>query len=304
MKIETFFDADTATATYVVSDSDGKAAVIDSVLDYEPTLGKISTQSADRVIEYVRANGLSVEWLLETHVHADHLSAAWYLKSQIGGRIAIGEHIRDVLGYWVPVFDAAADTPQDGTQFDHLFADNEEFSIGGLRARVLHTPGHTPACVSYLIGDAIFVGDTIFMPYVGTARTDFPGGDAATLYRSIRERILSLPPETRIFTGHDYPPEGSPAAWQSTVGEQRKSNALIRDGVGEAEFVELRNGRDRGKAAPRLILPSVQVNLRAGRLPSRNENGRRYVRIPLRGEWTDNNASGAEALRDQASAAL
>ncbi|MBX7058847.1 MAG: MBL fold metallo-hydrolase [Leptospirales bacterium] len=303
MHIQTFFEEDTATACYVVSDDQGRAAIIDSVLEFEAASAVITTRFADMLIEYVRRRKLRVEWILETHVHADHLSAAWYIKEQIGGKIGIGEHIREVLHYWVPLFRAEDETPLDGSQFDHLFADGERFQIGSLEVEALHTPGHTPACVSYRIEDAVFVGDTIFMPYVGTARTDFPGGDAGSLYDSIRTRILALPDTTRIFTGHDYPPAGQAPAWQSTVAEQRRTNLLLADGVERSEYIARRNERDRGKAAPRLLLPSLQVNLRAGRLPRAAGNGQRYLQIPLRGAWAAaQNADGSSAEMQSARA--
>jgi len=268
MQIKPFFDKDTATITYVVSDPATKAcAIIDSVLDYDPASGRTATTSADQVIAYIREQGLKVEWILETHIHADHLTAADYLKSKLGGKTAIGERIVDVLKHWVPVFGTANDTPQDGSQFDKLWKDGERFSIGNLKAEVFFTPGHTPACACYHIEDALFVGDTIFMPYVGTARTDFPGGNAATLYRSIH-KIFLLPDATRLFMCHDYPPEGNSPAWETTVGEQKKKNVLINESVSEAEYVKTRNARDHGKAPPKLLEPSLQRNLRAGKAGS------------------------------------
>lgn len=281
MKIEHFFDKDTATFTYVVSDPEtGKAAIIDPVLDYDMASGRTSTISADKVIGYVQENGLTVEWILETHAHADHLTGAHYLKEKLGGNIGIGEHIKDVLQFWVPLFNTAGDTPLDGSQFDHLFKDGEVFSIGSIEVKVMHTPGHTPACVSYVMGDAVFVGDTIFMPYVGTARTDFPGGSAEALYRSI-QKLLSLPEGTRIYTCHDYPPEGKEEGYVSTVADQKAHNSMVHDGVSEQEYVSARNARDKGKAVPRLLLPSIQVNLRAGELGMPEANGRQYIKIPL-----------------------
>jgi glyoxylase-like metal-dependent hydrolase (beta-lactamase superfamily II) len=281
MHIQPFYDPDTATVSYVVSDrASGQCAIIDPVLDYDPAAGATATTAADGIIAYVQASGLSVAWLLETHIHADHLTAAAYLKQRLGGRTGIGARITEVLEYWIPVFNTAGDTPADGAQFDHLFADDETFAIGDLSVRVMHTPGHTPACVSYLIGDAAFVGDTIFMPYMGTSRVDFPGGDAATLYRSIR-KILALPDPTRIFTGHDYPPAGSEPAWQSSVAEQKATNILIHEHVSEERYIEMRHARDRRLDVPRLILPAIQVNLRAGTLGSPEDNGRQYIKIPL-----------------------
>ena len=281
MKIEHFFDKNTATFTYVVSDpKTSKCAIIDSVLDYDMNAGKTTTVSADKVIAYVKEQGLSVEWILETHAHADHLTASHYLKEKLGGKIGIGEHIKEVLTFWVPLFNTVHDTPLDGSQFDHLFKDGETFSIGSIDVRVMHTPGHTPACLTYLMGDAAFVGDTIFMPYMGTARTDFPGGSAQTLYRSI-QKLLSLPENTRIFICHDYPPAGQSENYVSTVADQKAKNTMVHDGVSEAEYVAARNAKDVGKAVPRLLLPSIQVNLRAGDLGKAENNGVQYIKIPL-----------------------
>lgn len=281
MQIQHFFDQDTATFTYIVSDSVTKhCAIIDSVLNYDMNAGKTCTRSADELISYVRNNHLIVEWILETHVHADHLSAAAYLKESVGGKIAIGEHIKQVLDYWVPIFDTANDTFLDGRQFDHLFVEGEVFYIGKIPVKVLVTPGHTPACVSYHMEDAVFVGDTLFMPYVGTARTDFPGGSAGQLYDSI-QRILALPGGTRIFTGHDYPPEGKTPAFLSTVDEQKKHNHMIHDGVSRSAYVLSRNKKDENNSVPRLLLPSIQVNLRAGQFGTASANGVQYLKIPL-----------------------
>jgi glyoxylase-like metal-dependent hydrolase (beta-lactamase superfamily II) len=279
--IKSFFDPDTFTVSYVVSDPETRtAAIVDSVLDFNPNSGRTATTSADRIVSYVRENGLRVEWLLETHAHADHLSGAPYLRSILGGRIGIGEHIRDVQKVFKPVFNAETDFATDGRQFDHLFTDGEEFRIGQLSGRVLHTPGHTPACVAYVIGDAAFVGDTMFMPDGGTARTDFPGGDARTLYRSIK-RVLSLPAETRLFICHDYSPNGRAPMWETTVAEERAKNIHVRDGISEDEFVAMRRTRDRTLDMPRLLMQSVQVNMRAGELPPAEDNGVRYLKIPL-----------------------
>ncbi len=281
MKIEHFFDHDTSTFTYVVSDpATQKCAIIDSVLDYDMNAGKTATISADRVITYVKENGLTVEWILETHAHADHLTASHYLREELGGKIAIGEHIKEVLKFWVPLFNTAHDTALDGSQFDHLFKDGEIFSIGSIEVKVMHTPGHTPACVSYLMGDAAFVGDTIFMPYVGTARTDFPGGSARELYRSI-QKLFSLPESTRIFTCHDYPPQGEKEGYVSSIADQKAKNSMVHDGVSEGEYVAARNAKDVGKAVPRLLLPSIQVNMRAGDLGKAEANGIQYIKIPL-----------------------
>lgn len=279
--VKAFFEPDTSTVTYVVQDPAGRhCAIIDPVLDYDPKAARTSTHSADAIVEQVRKNGLEVAWLLETHAHADHLTAAAYLQERLGGRIAIGEHIREVQSRFGPLFDMGPEFRADGSQFDQLFRDGDTFPIGALTARVLHTPGHTPACVTYVIGDVAFIGDTLFMPDYGTARADFPGGDARTLVRSIR-RILSLPADTRLFTGHDYRPGGREARWESTVVEQRAHNVFIRDSVTEDEFVERRRARDQELGAPVLILPSLQVNIRAGRLPEPAANGIRYLRIPL-----------------------
>jgi glyoxylase-like metal-dependent hydrolase (beta-lactamase superfamily II) len=279
--IEAFFDRATCTVTYVVHVGDGSAcAVIDSVLDYDPKAGRISTQSADKVVEFVLAHGLRVEWLLETHAHADHLSAAQYLKTRLGGRIAIGENIRAVQGVFKRVFNLGAHVPDDGQQFDHLFTAGETFQIGELSAHAIHAPGHTPADMAYQIGDAVFVGDTMFMPDVGSARCDFPGGDAHTLYRSAR-KLLSLPNETRLYMCHDYPPQSRQPQWQTTVAEQRKGNIHLHDGNSEDTFVAMRTARDRTLDMPTLILPAVQVNIRAGALPEPEDNGTRYLKIPL-----------------------
>jgi len=276
------FDEVTNTVSYVVADPATRAAaLVDSVLDFDPKSGRTATTSADRMIALVRERGLTVEWILETHVHADHLSAAPYLKDRVGGRIGIGEHIREVQKVFRTLFNMEPGFVADGRQFDHLFAGGERFRIGQLEAQAIHTPGHTPADMTYVVGDAAFVGDTLFQPDYGTARCDFPGGDAHALYHSIR-RILSLPPETRIFTGHDYKAPGRDEySWESTVAEQRARNVHVRNGVSETEFVELRTARDRTLDMPKLILPSVQVNVRAGRLPPAEENGKRYLKIPI-----------------------
>ncbi|MEQ9812326.1 MAG: MBL fold metallo-hydrolase [Azospirillaceae bacterium] len=276
-----FFDADTNTVSYLVADpASGTAAIIDPVLDFDAAAGTTSTRSADTVIERVRQRGLTVDWIIETHAHADHLSAAPYLKEKLGGRIAIGGHIAEVQKVFKSVFNLEPAFAVDGRQFDHLFADGETFTVGTIPARAMHTPGHTPACMTYVIGDAAFVGDTLFMPDFGTARCDFPGGDARQLYRSIR-RILALPPETRLFTCHDYMPGGRQPAWESTVAEQRAANVHVKDGIDEDTFVDMRQERDRKLGMPKLIYPSVQVNIRAGELPQAEDNGIRYLKIPL-----------------------
>jgi glyoxylase-like metal-dependent hydrolase (beta-lactamase superfamily II) len=279
--VETFFDKATFTATHVVIDPASKhAAIIDSVKDYDPKSGRTSTASADAVIDYVKAEGLTVDWNLETHVHADHLSAAPYLKEKLGGEIAIGSRIDVVQGVFKSVFNAEPEFATDGRQFDRLFADGETFRIGELEATVMHTPGHTPACATYLIGDAAFVGDTLFMPDFGTARCDFPGGDARQLFQSIR-RILELPAETRLFMCHDYAPGGREYQWETTVAAERAENIHVKDGTSEDDFVKMRTERDAQLSMPVLILPSVQVNMRAGELPPPEDNGTRYLKIPL-----------------------
>ena len=274
-QVQAFFDPATWTVTYVVHDG-RSAAIIDSVLDYEPKSGRTATRSAERVIEFVRSRGLAVQWILETHAHADHLSAAPYLRAHLGGRIAIGQRIGEVQAIFREVFNLEKELPA----FDHLFTDGERFAIGALQAEAIHVPGHTPADMAYRIGDALFVGDTLFMPDVGTARADFPGGDARTLYRSIR-RLLALPDETRIFVCHDYPPHGREPRWQTTVAEERAGNIHVHDGVSEDQFVAMRTARDRTLEMPTLILPSIQVNIRAGALPLPEANGRSYLKIPL-----------------------
>ncbi|HEX5379306.1 MAG TPA: MBL fold metallo-hydrolase [Phenylobacterium sp.] len=280
--VKAFFDEATFTVTYVVRDPGSQAcAVIDSVLDYDPASGRTAERSADAVIAYVKAENLDVVWQLETHAHADHLSAAPYLKAALGGRLAIGEKIVRVQETFGKLFNAGPDFARDGRQFEHLFQDGERFAVGGLQAIALHVPGHTPACMAYVIGDAVFVGDTLFMPDYGTARCDFPGGDAATLYRSI-QRLLALPDATRVFLCHDYKAPGRDAyAWETTIAVERRDNVHLRDGVTEAQFVALRQARDAGLDMPRLILPSVQVNMRGGHLPEPEDNGVRYLKIPL-----------------------
>ncbi|MBA4742179.1 MAG: MBL fold metallo-hydrolase [Azoarcus sp.] len=275
------YDKITGTVTHIVHAGRGSAcAIIDSVLDYDPKSGRTSHRTADEVIAFVRDYDLRVEWILETHAHADHLSAAPYLKQQLGGRIAIGENIRRVQKVFRDIFNLEPQFRMDGSQFDHLFADDEVFRIGELEAQVMYVPGHTPACVAYHIGDAVFVGDTLFMPDVGTARCDFPGGDAHALFRSAR-RILSLPSDTRLFMCHDYPPSGRGPSWECTVADQREGNIHVRDGISEEEFVAMRTKRDATLEMPVLILPSVQVNIRAGSLPPAEDNGVSYLKIPL-----------------------
>ena len=281
LQIESFFDEATNTVSYIVFDRATLAcAVVDSVLDYDPKSGRTSTTSADRIVARVRELGARLEWILETHVHADHLSAAPWIKQQLGGRLGIGEHIVTVQQVFGKLFNAGTEFERDGSQFDHLFRDGETFTIGSLQARALHTPGHTPACMSYLIEDAAFVGDTLFMPDYGTARCDFPGGNARTLYRSIRT-LLSLPPDTRLFMCHDYMPDGRAPRWETTVADERAHNIHVHDGISEDDFVAMRTARDATLDMPVLILPSVQVNMRAGHLPPAEDNGTRYLKIPL-----------------------
>jgi glyoxylase-like metal-dependent hydrolase (beta-lactamase superfamily II) len=279
--VRPFFDAHTATVSYVVSDpATRSAAIIDPVLDYDFKSGHTDTRGADEILAYVRSQGLHVQWILETHAHADHLSGARYLQEQVGGRIAIGENIREVQATFKKIYNLERNFLPDGSQFDHLFTDGEAFRIGELEARALLVPGHTPADMAYMVEDAVFVGDTLFMPDVGTARADFPGGDARQLYRSIR-RLLDLPGDTRIFVCHDYPPAGRGPAWETSVAAQRAANIHVRDGVSEEQFVAMRTARDATLEVPTLILPSIQVNVRAGRLPPADPNGITYLRIPL-----------------------
>lgn len=281
-QVEAFFDPATCTYSYVVSDPQSRrCAIIDPVLDYEPASGRTSHANADRLIAYVREQGLTLDWLLETHVHADHLSAAAYLKQALGGRLAIGAQITQIQATFGKLFNAGKQFATDGRQFDQLFADGARFSLGNIPARALHTPGHTPACLTYVIGDAAFVGDTLFMPDYGTARCDFPGGDARTLYRSIH-KIFALADSTRLFMCHDYQtPERTEHLYQSTVAEQRAHNLHIHAGIDEDSFVAMRNARDANLSMPVLILPAVQVNMRGGELPPAEDNGVRYLKIPL-----------------------
>lgn len=285
MQIEGFFDSATSTVSYLVLDRRSlQCALIDSVLDFDPKSGRTRTDSADRLIARVRELGAQVQWILETHVHADHLSAAPYLKERLGGRLGIGEHITTVQHVFGKLFNAGTQFARDGSQFDHLFSDGEEFSIGTRKAKAMHTPGHTPACMTYVVADggetAAFVGDTLFMPDYGTARCDFPGGDARTLFRSIN-KVLSLPAATRLYMCHDYQPGGREVQFVSTVAEEREKNIHVRSGISEEEFVAMRTSRDAKLDMPVLILPSVQVNMWAGHLPEPEENGRRYLKIPL-----------------------
>jgi len=277
-----FFDEPTNTFSYVVRDPDSHAcAILDSVLDFDYAAGRTDVRSADAIIDFVQREGLEVEWILETHVHADHLSAAPYLHDKLGGKTGIGAHITEVQEIFGKAFNAGTEFARDGSQFDRLFAEGDTFRIGNLEGRVLHTPGHTPACLTYVIGDAAFVGDTLFMPDYGTARCDFPGGDARTLYRSI-QKVLALPPETRLFLCHDYKAPGRDEyAYQTTVAEQRRDNIHVHEGTSEEAFVKMRTERDATLGMPRLILPSVQVNMRAGHFPPAEDNGQVYLKVPL-----------------------
>ncbi len=289
MQVESFFDPDTYTFSHILWDaSTAQCALIDSVLDYDPKSGRTSTASADRLVARVKALGLRVQWLLETHVHADHLSAAPYLQQQLGGQLAIGSHIRTVQNVFGKLFNAGSDFARDGSQFDRLFNDGDLFSIGSLQARALHSPGHTPACMTYVVADdsidpvrqVAFVGDTLFMPDYGAARCDYPGGSASTLYASI-QKVLSLPDDTELYLCHDYPPDGREPQCVTTVAEQKRANVHVHQGVGEDEFVTMRQQRDATLAMPVLILPSVQVNMRAGQFPPPEDNGQRYLKIPI-----------------------
>jgi len=282
VQVRSFFDEATFTVTHVLSDpATGKAAIIDSVLDFDPASGRTSTTSADAVIAYVREQGLEVEWLLETHAHADHLSAAPYLQEQLGGRLAIGRHILTVQNVFGKIFNEGTRFARDGSQFDHLFDEGDRFSVGSIPAIALHVPGHTPADMAYVIGDAVFIGDTLFMPDYGSARADFPGGDAHILYRSVR-RLLSLPEASRLFLCHDYKAPGRDTyAWETTVAEQRRSNVHLHDGISEGDFVAMRKARDATLDMPRLILPSIQVNMRGGHFPEPEKNGVSYLKLPL-----------------------
>jgi glyoxylase-like metal-dependent hydrolase (beta-lactamase superfamily II) len=281
-EVKAFFDESTNTVSYVVKDPGSAAcAIIDSVLDFDAAAGRTSTQSADAIIADIRERGLRVEWILETHAHADHLSAAPYLQDSLGGKIGIGEKITIVQDIFGKVFNAGTEFQRDGSQFDRLFKDGDTFRIGKLEGHVMHTPGHTPACMTWIVGDAAFVGDTLFMPDYGTARCDFPGGNARTLFRSIR-KIFALPPETRLFLCHDYKAPGRDHfKWETTVAEERRSNVHVHDGIDEDAFVKMREARDKTLGMPRLILPSIQVNMRAGELPPAEDNGTRYLKLPL-----------------------
>ena len=282
-EVTAFFDAQTNTISYIVKDPGSDAcAVIDSVMDIDYAAGRITHQSADAIIAEIKARGLRLEWLIETHVHADHLSGAPYIQAALGGRIGIGENITVVQEVFGKVFNEGTEFRRDGSQFDRLFKDGDTYSIGGMTALALHTPGHTPACMTHVIGDAAFVGDTLFMPDGGSARADFPGGDARTLYRSIR-RVLELPPQMRLFMCHDYGPNGRDIRWETTVAEERAHNIHVKEGVTEDEFVAMREARDKTLSMPRLILPSLQVNMRAGAMPPADAGGRVFLKVPVNG---------------------
>lgn len=279
--VKGFFDPETWTVTYVVYEKPGSSCiVIDSVLSYDPKSGRTHTRLADEVVDFIEKNHLKTEWILETHAHADHVTAAPYLKSKLGGRVAIGDHISVVQGVFKGIFNLEGGFKVDGSQFDHLLKDGEEISFGNLSFKALFVPGHTPACMAYQVGDAIFVGDTMFMPDVGTARCDFPGGDAHTLFQSMK-KILSFPPDTRLFMCHDYPPNDRPVSFETTVAEQRKSNIHMHDGISEEQFIEMRTKRDATLAMPVLILPAIQINIRAGEMPPVEDNGVAYLKIPV-----------------------
>ena len=282
-EIHAFFDTTTNTISYIVHDPESlHCAIIDSVMDIDYAAGQISYTHADHLIRFITQKGWQLDWLIETHVHADHLSAAPYIQSQLGGKLGIGEGIKTVQSVFGKIFNEGTDFKRDGSQFDCLFKDGDTYKIGSLEVNAIHTPGHTPACMTHLIGDAAFVGDTLFMPDGGTARADFPGGDARALYRSIH-RILSLPDETRLFMCHDYGPNGRDFIWQTTVQEQRRMNIHVRDGITEDEFVDLRQKRDAGLDMPDLLIPSIQVNMRAGHFPEAEANGSIYLKVPISG---------------------
>ncbi len=282
-EIHAFFDTTTNTISYIVHDPESlHCAIIDSVMDIDYAAGQISYTHADHLIRFITQKGWQLDWLIETHVHADHLSAAPYIQSQLGGKLGIGEGIKTVQSVFGKIFNEGTDFKRDGSQFDCLFKDGDTYKIGSLEVTAIHTPGHTPACMTHLIGDAAFVGDTLFMPDGGTARADFPGGDARALYRSIH-RILSLPDETRLFMCHDYGPNGRDFIWQTTVQEQRRMNIHVRDGITEDEFVDLRQKRDAGLDMPDLLIPSIQVNMRAGHFPEAEANGSIYLKVPILG---------------------
>ena len=281
LHIKGFFDDQTSTISYVVHDNiEKKCAVIDSVLDFDYSSGDIEYVNADKIISYVDQNKLNVEWLIETHVHADHLSASPYIQKKLGGKIGISEKISDIQNIFGKTFNAGTEFQRDGSQFDKLFKDNDEYKIGNINCKVINTPGHTPACTAHVIGNSIFVGDTLFMPDLGSARADFPGGDARQLYRSI-QKILSYPDETRIFVCHDYPPSSREVKWSTTLGEQKENNVHVKTSILEDEFVKIREARDKTLNMPKLIIPSIQVNMRAGNLPPPEDNGSVYIKVPI-----------------------
>ena len=282
-EVVAFFDAPTNTISYILKDpSSNSCAVIDSVMDIDYAAGRITYEGADKIIAHIKENGWKCEWLIETHVHADHLSGAPYIQSKVGGKLGIGENITVVQDTFGKVFNEGTEFQRDGSQFDRLFKDGDSYKIGNLTVNVLHTPGHTPACMTHVAGDAAFVGDTLFMPDGGSARADFPGGDARTLYKSI-QRVLSLPAETRMFMCHDYGPNGREIQWETTVGEERAHNIHVRDGISEDEFVKMRETRDATLDMPKLIIPSLQVNMRAGKLPPKDKDGKVFLKVPVNG---------------------
>lgn len=280
--VKEFFDEPTNTYSYVVTDPETKVcAVVDSLLDFDQASGRTSTESVDKLIAWVKSEGLKVDWIIDTHVHADHLTAAPYVKEQLGGRTGIGDQISVVQKVFKAIFNEGQKFHTDGSQFDHLFKDGETYKVGSIEAKAIHTPGHTPACMSHLIGDALFVGDTIFMPDFGTARCDFPGGDAGTLYDSI-QKLFALPDETRVFLCHDYKaPRRDTYVWETSIGEEKRSNIHVKAGTSRDEFIEMRTARDKTLDMPKLILPSVQINMRAGNMPEPEENGQRYMKLPI-----------------------
>ncbi len=281
MQVKTFYDQSTGTFTHIVIDDvSKKCAVIDSVLNYDPSAARFSTYSADQVVQFIKQNKLTNEWILETHIHADHITAAFYLSQHIGGKTAIGSRIKEVLAHWVPLFDLAENTPITGEQFDHLFEDGETFTIGNLNASVIHTPGHTPACSTYHIANSIFVGDTLFAPRMGTARADFPGGSPVDLYQSI-QKLYQLPDDTQIYLCHDYPSQEEEPISKSSVGEQKTSNKMLRKETAQEEFISLRNARDKNLPVPKLILPSLQTNMRLGSFGPKRANDIQYLNIPV-----------------------
>ena len=279
--VKGFFDSASNTVSYIVKDPDSSAcAIYDTVLDFDYAAGRMSFESADEIVNHVQQHNLDVEWLIETHVHADHLSAAPYLQQKLGGKVGIGEGIRDVQDVFGKVFNEGTEFERDGSQFDHLFTDNDSYMIGGMKAFTLHTPGHTPACMTHVVGNAAFVGDTLFMPDGGTARADFPGGDARVLYQSV-QRLLSLPDEMRLFICHDYGPNGRDIRWETTVGDEKRHNIHLGEDMSEDAFVKLREERDRTLAMPKLIIPALQVNMRAGQFPEADEDGNQYLKVPV-----------------------